>query len=149
MASEAELDTALVFGAVVLDTSVLYPMPLRDTLIWTGLKRLYRPRWSALIIEEPTRNLIADGRSTEEKARRMVALMAAAFPAASVAVPDHLVARMTNPPEDRHVLAAAVVANAEVIVTSNLRHFVGAALAPFGAEAWSPDAFLSAGGRLA
>jgi hypothetical protein len=42
---------------------------------------------------------------------------------------------------DRHVLAAAIRAGAQVIVTANLRHFPPDYLAQFGIEAKSPDDF--------
>jgi len=45
-------------------------------------------------------------------------------------------------PDDRHVVAAAIVGKAEVIVTLNLKDFPAAALAPFGIEALHPDEFL-------
>ena len=57
---------------------------------------------------------------------------------------DRLIASMTNDPRDRHVLAAAVVSHAPVIVTSNLRDFPDTALTPFAIEAQSPDRFLTA-----
>ena len=41
------------------------------------------------------------------------------------------------------MLAAAVRVGAQVIVTSNLRHFPEEALAPYDIEAQSPDTFLS------
>ena len=50
---------------------------------------------------------------------------------------------MTNHPGDRHVLAAAIIAQAEIIVTFNLKHFQKEALSAFGIEAWHPDKFLS------
>jgi hypothetical protein len=50
---------------------------------------------------------------------------------------------MTNHPKDRHVLAVAVAADADLIVTYNLRHFPEQALAPFAVQAQSPDAFLA------
>ena len=50
---------------------------------------------------------------------------------------------MRNHPKDRHVLAAAVRAHAQVIVTFNLRHFPEEALAPYGIVARHPDAFLT------
>jgi hypothetical protein len=46
-----------------------------------------------------------------------------AFPDAWVDIDDDLVARMDNAPEDRHVLATAVTADADLIVTSNIDDF--------------------------
>lgn len=43
---------------------------------------------------------------------------------------------------DRHVLAAAIEANAQVIVTANLSDFPPDNLAPFGIEAKHPDDFV-------
>jgi hypothetical protein len=45
-------------------------------------------------------------------------------------------------PDDRHVLAAAIVGQADVIVTLNLRHFPADALETYGIEARHPDTFL-------
>jgi hypothetical protein len=47
-------------------------------------------------------------------------------------------------PDDRHVLAAAIVGNCDAIVTRNLRDFPETALAPHGIEAVHPDQFLRA-----
>ena len=47
---------------------------------------------------------------------------------------------MTNDPDDRHVLAAAVASSAQVIVTFNLGHFPDER--SFGIEARHPDEFL-------
>lgn len=45
-------------------------------------------------------------------------------------------------PADRHVLAAAIKAGAQVIVTANLKHFPAAALRQWDVEAKSPDNFV-------
>lgn len=45
-------------------------------------------------------------------------------------------------PNDRHVLAAAIVGRADVIVTSNLKDFPADVLQPYGIEAQHPDEFL-------
>ena len=66
------------------------------------------------------------------------------------AVPDALVTgyqetipTLTLPdPTDRHVLAAAIVGRADVIVTSNLKDFPADVLQPYGIEAQHPDEFL-------
>jgi hypothetical protein len=53
----------------------------------------------------------------------------------SLALPD---------PDDRHVLAAAIRADAEVIVTFNLKDFPAGVLAGYNIEAQHPDDFLLA-----
>ncbi|MEU4773363.1 hypothetical protein [Micromonospora sp. NPDC023644] len=64
------------------------------------------------------------------------------FPEAMVSGYEHLINEMTNHPKDRHVLAAAVAADAEAIVTANLRDFPDHALAPYAIEVLHPDDFL-------
>jgi hypothetical protein len=66
--------------------------------------------------------------------------MERAFPEAEVTGYEPLVVGMHNDPKDRHVVAAAVKAGAQVIVTMNLRDFQGL---PDGVEAQSPDEFLT------
>lgn len=44
--------------------------------------------------------------------------------------------------DDRHVLAAAIHAKAEIIVTYNLKDFPARVLNPFGVTAQHPDAFV-------
>ena len=46
-------------------------------------------------------------------------------------------------PDDRHVLAAAIRANASVIVTFNLRDFPAAQVEQYGVEAQHPDEFIT------
>ncbi|GAB2958005.1 hypothetical protein GCM10023080_017100 [Streptomyces pseudoechinosporeus] len=47
-------------------------------------------------------------------------------------------------PDDRHVLAAAIRAKAQAVVTFNLKDFPTDALAPWDVEAVHPDSFLEA-----
>jgi hypothetical protein len=46
---------------VVLDTCVIYPAHLRDTLLRQAERGLYRALWSADILDELHRNLVEDG----------------------------------------------------------------------------------------
>jgi len=140
---EADPSSAIepVFGGVVLDASVLYPASLRDTLLRVAEMGMYSPVWSDWILDEVRRNLVADHRIDESRSR-LIAQMRRAFPRAEVRVPETLNEQMTNAMEDRHVLAAAVLARAEVIVTANLRDFPSGALSPYGTVALSGDAFL-------
>lgn len=68
--------------------------------------------------------------------------MQSAFPDAEVKGYDDLIGGLTCDPKDRHVLAAAIRANAEVIVTFNLKDFPATALDPYDLEAIHPDEFL-------
>ena len=109
--------------AVVLDASVLYPLPLRDTLLRIAETELYDAYWSSRILDEVARNLIADGRATEHQARRLITTMNEAFDGDAVPqeAVDRLESAMTNDAKDRHVLAAAVASDAQAIVTLNLK----------------------------
>jgi hypothetical protein len=49
---------------------------------------------------------------------------------------------MTNELGDRHVLAAAVRSQSELIVTYNRRHFPAASLQPWDVEVQGPSSFL-------
>lgn len=120
---------------VLLDSCVLYPMHLRDTLLRMAEEELYRIHWSQEILGAATRNLVEADRMTSDQAVQLQKMIENAFPEAMVEVPTELVQIMKNHPGDRHVLAAAVVAKAVVIVTYNLKHFPNAALEPWGVEA--------------
>jgi predicted nucleic acid-binding protein len=133
----------MVFSAV-LDASVLYPLPLRDTLLRVAEAGLYEPYWSKRILEEATSNLIADGRATETQAQNMLDAMLGAFNLAAVPADEIALVEptMTNDPKDRHVLATAVAGDAQVIVTLNLRDFPLVACEPYGIQPTHPDTFL-------
>jgi predicted nucleic acid-binding protein len=125
----------------LLDTCVLYPAYLCDTLLRLAEAEAYRPLWSADILIELRRNVIEAGIPADRVDRR-IAQMSRSFPDAMVAGYDSLIDGMTNDPKDRHVLAAAVRANAEVIVTFNLRDFPEPALKPYDILVVHPDDFL-------
>ncbi len=56
---------------------------------------------------------------------------------------EHLIDQLDLPdPDDRHILAAAIHADAQVIVTRNLRDFPADRLIRWGVEAQHPDDFL-------
>ncbi len=128
----------------ILDASVLYPLPLRDTLLRIAETGLYDPCWSERILDEVARNLTAKRGATDTQTEGLLGAMRHAFDTASV--PEPAIARlepaMTNNPKDRHVLATAVATNAQVIVTLTLKHFPSDACKPFAVEPLHPDAFL-------
>jgi len=114
------------------------PLPLstRDLLLRGAERYLYEVRWSVKIIEEVHSNLVEDQRCTEEQARYLTDQMASAFPEAIVTGYERLIEAMTNDEADRHVLAAAITAGADVIVTDNVRHFPPAGVRGEGAPAY-------------
>lgn len=124
---------------VVLDANVLFPFTLRDTLLRAAASDLYQVRWSAEILDEMTRNLVSTGTMPEAKAKKLRGLMESHFPDAEVFGYQSLILAMNNHEKDRHVVAAAVKAGAQVITTSNLKDF---GQLPDGIEAQSPDEFL-------
>lgn len=126
---------------VLLDTCVLYPAHLRDTLLRLTERGLYRVLWSADITTELRRNLVEAG-IDPHAVERLVFEMATAFPDAEVTGYRSLIDGVTCDPKDRHVLAAAVRAAAAAIVTFNLGDFPESSLRPFEIDAIHPDMFL-------
>jgi polyhydroxyalkanoate synthesis regulator phasin len=81
---------------VILDSCVIFPMYLRDTLFRAAEDGLYDVYWSQEILDGATRNLVNTGRMTGEKAARFEAALKKAFPNAMVEVPEDLIQQMTN-----------------------------------------------------
>ena len=125
----------------LLDTCVLYPAYLCDTLLRLAEVEAYRPLWSEGIMTELHRNLLRRGLPPDRVDRR-IGQMKRSFPDAMVTGYESLIDGMANDPKDRHVLAAAIRAGAEVIVTFNIRDFPEAALKPYDTVAVHPDDFL-------
>lgn len=126
----------------VLDTCVLAPMPLCDTLLRLAEDpAFYVPKWSNDILRELRSTLERMG-YTPAQADRRIAAMEYAFEDANVAGYEHLVGAMTNDPKDRHVLAAAVRCGAHAIVTLNVKHFRPESAKPYDLDILTPDDFL-------
>src|SRR5437870_5743388 len=130
---------------VVLDACVLYPAPLRDLLLWLAVTGLYRPRWTEAIHGEWMESLLRErpdlARNRLERTRD---LMNQAVPDCLVLGYEGLIVSLFLPdPDDRHVLAAAIHAGAESIVTYNLSDFPATALTTHGVQAQHPDEFIA------
>jgi predicted nucleic acid-binding protein len=129
----------------IYDACVLYPAPLRDLLMQPALSDLYRAKWTERIHEEWMRNLLANRSDLQLcQLERVRDLMAAHVLDSLVSEYEFLEASLDLPdPDDRHVLAAAIKAHTDVIVTYNLNDFPESILKPLGLEAQHPDEFIS------
>src|SRR3954447_1522456 len=127
----------------VYDANILYPAPLRDLFIRLAQTGLVRARWTETIHDEWMRNVLANNpRLSAERLGRTRTLMDEAVRDCLVTGYKDLIDSLTLPdPDDRHVLAAAIRAGAEVIVTYNLRDFPAEALCRFDIQALHPDDF--------
>jgi len=129
--------------AALLDASVLVPAALRDTLLRTAAAGLYTVWFSEMILEEVQRALVSNELASATSAERLITNIRSHFWFALSQGYEPIASEMPNHPGDRHVLAAAIHANATIIVTANLRHFPDAELRPYGVSSMSPDSFLT------
>lgn len=134
----------MLSGFVVLfDACVLYQAPVRDLVIELASADLYRAKWTNLIHDEWINSLLRNRpdipREKLEKTRQLI----------NESIEDCLVekyeklARMLVLPDsdDCHVLAAAIKAHAQIIVTYNIKDFPAEYLSSFDIEVQHPDAF--------
>lgn len=93
--------------------------------------------WSDGILDETTRNLIGKFDFTQDDAEVLVDRLSAYIPTALVEVKKRdqaRVAKVEMDAKDRHVLAAALSANADLLLTQNVRHFPTEWMAKRGIE---------------
>jgi predicted nucleic acid-binding protein len=126
------------------DANVFYGARLRSLVLTLAQTKMFRARWSEHVHDEWMRTLLRNRpqltMASLEKTRR----------AMDASVLDCLVEGYTPvietlslpDPDDRHILAAAIVCRASCIVTFNLADFPQETLRPFGLHAVHPDDFL-------
>jgi predicted nucleic acid-binding protein len=117
---------------------------LRDLFIRIAQVGLVRAKWTETIHDEWMRSVLKDNpQLLPDRLTRTRTLMNEAVRDCLVTGYNDLVESLSLPdPNDRHVLAAAIRADADVIVTFNLKDFPGETLARYGIEAMHPDDFL-------
>lgn len=127
--------------SVILDACVLYPAPIRDFLLSLAAEGLFKPHWSNKIQEEWVRNLLKNREDlTAKHLQKTVDAMNRAFPDASISGYEELVVSLSLPDkDDRHVLAAAIKGNADLIATFNLKDFPSSELDKYDVEVQAPD----------
>lgn len=128
---------------ILIDTCVLYPTVMREMVLGVARGGAFTPFWSARILEEWARAAVKLGPEGEVQARAEIALLRSAFPQAEVTVPDAMADRFWLPDaNDIHVLAAAVVASADAVMTLNAKDFPKGVLAEEGLTRIDPDSYL-------
>jgi predicted nucleic acid-binding protein len=130
---------------VIYDANVLYPNTLRDLLIRIAQQpHLVQAKWTDEILDEMLRNLRKNQPDiSEEKTDRLRELMNSAVRDCLVTGYQPLIETLDLPdPDDRHVLAAAIKVNAQLIVTRNRKDFPPRKLAQWGIRPKAPDDFV-------
>lgn len=129
---------------VLIDTCVLYPTVMREMVLGAAAQGLFEPVWSARILEEWARAAIKLGPEGEAQARAEIALLRRDWPAAERPAAPGVAARLWLPDaDDIHVLAVAVDAGADAIMTLNAKDFPKGTLAEEGLDRIDPDHFLT------
>jgi predicted nucleic acid-binding protein len=129
---------------VIYDANVLYPSTLRDVLIRLAQTGLVQAKWTETILDETFRALHTKRPDLDKgRLQRTRELMNLAVRDPLVTGFEPLIGSLHLPDlDDRHVLAAAIRARAQIIVTFNLRDFPTDVLSQWDVEAKHPDDFL-------
>lgn len=116
---------------------------MREMLIGAAKGGAFVPLWSERILEEWRRASLKHGEGAALEAQSEAVFLNVAFPNAIVRYAEDQEARFWLPdPSDIHVLTAAVIGNADGIVTLNNKDFPVDVLAEEGLTRVNPDAFL-------
>jgi len=128
---------------VVLDACVLFPTVLREILLGVAKRGLYQPVWSERILREWVRATAKLGPEAAVQAEGEAVLVRSAFPQAALRERPEIEARLYLPDaDDVHVLAVAIAAHADAIITFNAQDFPRHLLAEEGLQRLDPDLFL-------
>lgn len=132
---------------VVVDANVLYSRFLHELIGRCGVFGIYDLFWSDELLAETERVLVREKGLTEEQAQATVRLVRTAFPQNRIdqtAIdPAITLSAYTTDPGDEHIVALAICANADILVTAD-RGFRGAALRDdHGVRLRNPDAYLT------
>ena len=126
-----------------IDANVFFGARLRSLMMEVAATGLFRARWSPdvhrewmeAVVERRPDITLADLGPTR-------ASMDAAVPDSLVTGYEALIGGLNLPdPDDRHILAAAILCRADVIVTFNQKDFPAEELARYGIHTRSPDWF--------
>ena len=130
---------------VIYDACVLYPANVRDFLMWIAVSGIVQAKWTNQIQDEWISALLEKRPDLQrEQLERTRQMMERAIQDCLITDYDHRIDELALPDaDDRHVLAAAIKADASTIVTFNLKHFPANQLNRHGIVAKHPDAFVT------
>jgi hypothetical protein len=129
---------------VIYDSNILFGSFLRNVMIHLAQAGIYRAKWTNDIHNEWMPRLMEKYPNVRvEDAQRIRGLIDASVPDCLVYGYKRIIPGLELPDaKDRHVLAAAIKAGAQVIVTRNISHFPHKILSEFDIEAQHPDDFI-------
>lgn len=131
---------------VFVDTNVLYAARLRDILLDLAVEGIIELRWSPDVLDELVRAIRRHVPLTpQQDPLALIAAMTNVLPDALIVPPEPLAVSVSLPdPNDEHILAAAIHAGCDMLLTANLRHFPVDTLLQLDppVRAIHPDAFL-------
>ncbi len=129
--------------AAFYDANVLIPHEIRDVLMIAASTRLFAPYWSDDVFEEWLANSVEKNLAPKETVLRFQSMMNEMHPSALITRNryENLIDAMTNDYKDRHVLAAAVIADADVIVSADTDGFPKDSVEPYSIEVQTADEF--------
>lgn len=133
---------------VLADANVLYSRVLRDYLLYAARERVISILWSPEILREVTEHLKLNVAGFDEAAaQRLTNAMNLAYPLAEVEPSEHAFSQLAEvnlaDENDRHVLAAAITAEATVLCTANISDFPARVVGDLGLEVLTPDQLLT------
>ena len=130
--------------AAFYDANILIPHEIRDILMISAATRLHSVYWSEDVFEEWLRNATKKNLAPTQKVLKFQADLNEMYPDALITRARYstLIDSMTNDKKDRHVLAAAVIAEADVLVTHNVDDFPRESVERHNIEIQTPDQFI-------
>lgn len=123
-------------SVTLADANILVSRTLRDYFVYAAKSGALQIHWSPMILEETSRNLVAKFGHTVEDADVLVDRLSL-YPQALVETrkrDETTVADVAMDDRDRHVLAAALSAKADVLLTDNTPDFPKEWMAKRGVE---------------
>jgi predicted nucleic acid-binding protein len=127
---------------VLFDTNILGPIAYADIVLSLADRELFTPLWSPDILDEVRR--FGNKRMVPESSiEKRIAIMTEYFPDGLVRNYQSIIPTLDcKDLDDRHVLAAAIVGNASILVSENIKDFPLSTEEDYGIEVLRLDDFL-------